>query len=364
MYALLNDVGGLTNVNVSFFDCKFIRNNAFLGGGLSVKIYSNHALTSNIHIIITDSMFEENGCNKHRAGFGGGAHLTLHTPLHTNSHIFDGRYSLKNVLFKGNCAELGGGVYHFSNRQDIKNEQDSNHMVFENCTFQGNRAHMGSAVMMPPDVDRRLSAGYSVTFTFLNCQFLDNIVYFNRPIHGQSTIGIGTVYISSYDISFEGYNHFNNNIGSALYVIDSIIDFQKSSACFSNNTGPQGGAVALIGSSIMILGRKSYLFINNTAQYQGGAVYVSLIDNLQFIGTKDCFFQYIDNEAHNILSHEWKANVRFDGNRAEDPTAGHSIYATSLLPCQLTVKQNSTKYTLLHNSDIFANQILYEVKDE
>ena len=353
VYVLLN-IRGLTNVNVSFFNCKFIANNAFLGGGLSVKIYSYHKWTSNIHIIITDSVFEQNGCNKHRAGFGGGAHLTLHTPLHTDSHISDSQYSLKNVTFKGNCAELGGGVYHFSNRQDVQDIQDSNHMTFDNCTFQKNKAHMGSAIIMPPDVDRRLSGGYSMTFTFLNCQFLDNFVYFNKlSVHSQRTAGVGTVYISSYDIDFEGYNCFYNNFGSALYVIDAIIDFQKSSAHFSNNTGLQGGAVALIGSSIMILGRKSYEFVRNVAQYKGGAIYASLIDSLQFIGSKDCFIQCMDNEGSVILSSEWQANVTFVGNRAKDPTAGHAIYATSLHSCQLIKRQNSNNYSLLNSSDVF-----------
>jgi hypothetical protein len=356
MYALFN-VSDLTNVNVSFFDCQFIANNAFLGGGLSVKIYTNHRWTSNIHITIKDSVFEQNGCNKHRAGFGGGAHLTLHTPLHPDSCISGSHYSLKNVTFKGNCAELGGGVYHFSNRQNAKNIKDSNHMTFQNCTFQENKAHMGSAIMMPPDVDRRLSrSGYSMTLTFFNCQFLDNIVSFNSPVHSQITVGVGTVYISTYDINFEGYNRFDNNSGSALYVIDSIIDFQKSNARFSKNTGLQGGAVALIGSSMMILGRKSYEFVNNTAQYKGGAVYVSLIDNLQFIGSQDCFFQYIDGEGCDILSSEWKANVKFVGNRAKDPTAGHSIYATSLRSCQLIRKQNSSKRELLNSSDVFTER--------
>ena len=353
MYALFN-VGGLTNVNVSLIDCKLIANNAFLGGGLSVKIYSNNKRTSNIRIAITDSVFEQNGCNEYRTGFGGGAHLTLHTSLHAGSCISGSHYSLKNVVFKGNCAELGGGVYHFSNQQDV---QDSNLMILENCMFQENKAHMGSAVMMPPDVTRRLSRGHSITFTFLNCQFFGNIVNFNSPVHGQITAGIGTVYISTYNIKFEGYNYFDNNSGSALYVTDSIIDFEKSNACFRNNTGLQGGAVALIGSSIMIFGRKSYEFVDNTAQYKGGAVYISLIDNLQFIGSKECFFQYnINSEGPDILASEWKANVQFVGNRAKDPTAGHSIYATSLHPCQLISRQNSSKHELLNSSDVFTER--------
>ena len=348
VYVLLSS--GLTNVSVSFIGCKFIANNAFLGGGLSVKIYGNG--TSNIHILITNSVFERNGCNKHTAGFGGGAHLTLHTSLH-NLSVTDSHYFLKNVIFIANCAELGGGIYHYSNRQDYQDIQNSNSMTFDDCTFKENEAHMGSAIIMAPDVNRRLSVGYSMIYTLLDCRFLDNTIYFNSPIQSQRTAGVGTVYISSYNVQFQGHSCFENNFGTALYVINAIINFQKSSATFSNNTGLLGGAVALIGSSTLILGRKSYNFVYNTAHYKGGGIYVSLTDNLDFIGSNDCFFQYVDDEGDIILSSEWKANITFTGNRAKDPTGGHAIYATSLRPCQLIKRLNRV---LLNTSEVFTTR--------
>ena len=93
----------------------------------------------------------------------------------------------------------------------------------------------------------------------------------------------------------------------------------------------------------MILGRKSYNFMHNTAKFKGGAIYVSLTDNLDFISTKDCFIQYAEDQGKGgaILSSDWKANVTFIGNRAKDSTAGHAIFATSLRSCQLIYRQNN-----------------------
>ena len=79
---------------------------------------------------------------------------------------------------------------------------------------------------------------------------------------------------------------------------------------------------------------------------------MSLTDNLDFIGSNDCFFQYVlvDDEGDVILSNEWKANITFTGNRAKDPTGGHAIYATSLHPCQLIKRSNRV---LLNTSEVF-----------
>ena len=187
-------------------------------------------------------------------------------------------------------------------------------------------------------------------FRFVNCQFLSNTVYFSSSAQSQLSAGIGTVYISSYDIYFQGHNSFNNNSGSALYIVNAIINFQESSANFNNNTGTLGGAIALIGSSKMILGRKTYTFVHNMASFKGGAIYVSLIDNLDFIGSKDCFIQYVEDqdESGTVLSNYWKANVTFTDNRAKDLTAGHAIYATSFHSCQLN------KSSFLNASEVFS----------
>ena len=360
MFMYINN--GLSNVSVLFFQCKFIANQAFLGAGLSVKIYGqNVEKVEGISVALEDSLFGLNGCHRDRsktAGFGGGAHLTLHSylnqPIITNSH-----YLIKNVTFRGNCAELGGGVYHYSTRQSFRHSNmNYNSMVFEDSVFEGNKAHIGSALIMVPDNRRRLSTGHSVTIMFINCLVFNNIVFDNSPLDfGQRTSGVGTVYISLYDIYFQGYTLFENNYGSCLHLVNGIVDFSMTSASFINNTALQGGALALIGSSRIILGENCYEFINNSAKYRGGAVYVSQIDTLDFVGSMDCFIQYTHGEKL-LLTAEWNASVTFIGNRAEDSTAGNAIYVTSLHSCQL-IKSNfsiPSKYELLNMDEVFTRR--------
>ena len=156
--AYLSLKNGLKNIAVTFSNCRFTENNAFLGGGLSVKIGagSSHQ-TTNVTVQITNTIFEHNGCNgtKRATGFGGGAHLSFSTfngQITTNYH-----YIIRNVNFSRNCAQVGGGMFYFSSRQNLIDH--TNTILLDECRFIHNRAHMGSAVNMMPDIFLRQSTG-------------------------------------------------------------------------------------------------------------------------------------------------------------------------------------------------------------
>ena len=127
----------------------------------------------------------------------------------------------------------------------------------------------------------------------------------------QSTMGIGTVYASLYNVQFGGCNRFEGNWGTAVYVVNGVVNFQNSSVHFINNTGVQGGALALIGSSVMIVGQNNYSF---RALYEGGALYVSLTDSTDSVTSRSCFIQYTDDR---VLSSMRNANITFMGNTAK-----------------------------------------------
>ena len=227
-------------------------------------------------------------------------------------------------------------------------------MLFDNCTFKRNQAHNGSAVDLAPSMFFKLVTGYTIDPIFNNCRFFENFIFVNR-FQFQKTASIGTIYGSFYNIHFNGSNCFENNTGTPVYIVNGVVNFTNSNASFINNTGLQGGAVALIGSSLMIVGPNSYQFVNNTTGQKGGAIYVLLTDSTDFITSRSCFIQYLDIGSI-PLSINWKSNITFIGNKAVDDAAGHAIYATSLHPCQ--VINNGTlhkpKYTLLTNiSQIF-----------
>ena len=346
----------LSDVYVSLTNCNFTGNQGFIGGGLSVEIEGAVSeYTENVTVILEDCTFEKNGCNEFSAtGLGGGVHLTFNT--FNRPKLNSSVYILTNVHFIDNCAELGGGVYFFSNHEQTPLIMQQT-LLFDKCMFKHNHAHTGSAVDITPNIFDRFSSGFLVVPVFRDCTFADNTVVVNSQ-NLQTTRGIGTIYTSLYNIKFDGYNQFLNNFGTALNVVSGIADFSNSSACFINNTGVQGGAVALIGLSAMKVGLNlNYTFVNNVAQDRGGAIYAQLIDNHDLTISRSCFVQYADsrNPSRYVPFVDFNANITFRQNRAE-AGIGHAIYATSFHPCR--VVSNSTgirrRYILVNITEVFA----------
>ena len=351
---------GCKNVYVSFVSCRFIGNQAFVGGGLSTKIYSGteDSPTSNITVSIKDTVFDKNGCGfTKEAGFGGGAYITFDSYLEA-SILSNSHYLLENITFTDNCAEVGGGLYYSSNKDSSTCNKGSS-VLIDGCTFTGNKAHLGSAVQITPSIFKKLSTSGSISPTFRNCQFENNSVYTNSELSQNETKSprIGTIYISLIDVRFEGYNRFENNWGTAIYTVNGIINFKNSSASFIDNTGYNGGGVALIGSSAMIVGPHNYEFIKNRALYYGGAIYVELFDSADFMISRSCFIRYAEEESE-FFSGDWNASLNFTKNSARDSSTGHTIYATSLYPCQ--VIRNGTidkrKYIFVDADKVFSER--------
>ena len=245
---------GISNVSVSFSSCLFKSNE---GGGISVKTYIGKTTQTmtNIQVEISDSLFTENGCTLTNLTYYGGGACFAFATYQYGLAISESHYLVRNVSFINNCGKIGGGVIYLSGQNRITSaEIMKNSMEFENCDFSNNSADFGSAVFMSPNVFNKLSSGSIIAPSFTNCHFRNNSVSKNTTLysqHGkQSTVGIGTIYTSVYNAYFHGYNSFGGNWGTAIYVVHGAINFQNSSALFINNTGTQGGAVALIGSCI------------------------------------------------------------------------------------------------------------------
>ena len=279
--------------------------------------------------------------------------MHLNFDAFNRSKITHSQYVLRNVTLSRNCAQVGGGVLYFSSRQNVTD--DTNAVLFDDCEFTHNKAHMGSAVNMMPSVFQRLSTGHKTVPRFRDCMFLENTVFVNHTESQQvrRTAGVGTIYASLYDICFEGINCFENNWGSAVYVVNSIVDFTNSSAEFVNNTGVIGGAVALIGLSLLRVGSNEYRFINNTALYRGGAIYALMIDNNDFTTSRSCFIQ----DQNGIFTvGNWSSRFTFSGNMAKDNTTGHTIFATTLVPCLVvnTGAEDAPHYKVINATDVFS----------
>ena len=339
----------LENIRVSFLRCQFAGNQAYYaGGGLSLSISAQgESSKHNAKVLfeVVDSTFEHNGCDEHTYTQRGGAlQLTILDESYTRQSIF----SVNNATFTSNCAEIGGAIHYRSHQAT----PSSNAMRFDGCMFKNNTAHIGSAVAMTPDHSKKLLTGYKTNPVFQNCFIQNNFVCKKRFrfYNAQRNIGTGTVYASLYNVHFEGTNVFQNNMGSGLYIVNGIVNTTSSGLRFINNTGINGGAMALIGASRIILGQKySYEFINNTAFHRGGAIYVLVTDHIDFTASGNCFIHIDQNtdEAESDFSHrmmnKWNANVSFSGNKALHSSGGHAIYATSLYPCLTMRAEDNTK---------------------
>ena len=340
-----------SQVSILVSSCMFKENQAFLGGGFAVNIGGRRMQhnTTTITITIENSVFDSNGCTI--TGMGGGAHLSYDT---FNSINMIAKYKLQNLSFTKNCAQLGGGIFFFSHKRS-SGANNSKSLLFDNCTFERNSAHIGSAIDLTPHIFERLSTDHiAIVPVFKNCMFMHNynMDLENSEFQGvQTTPGTGTLFASLYDIKFEGSNSFENNNGTAIHIVNGKADFSKSNATFKNNKGVQGGAIALIGLSSMIVGpNREYMFVNNEAEFQGGALYVQMIDTHDFSASKSCFIQYFDG----TLNKSWESKIEFSGNKAP---VGRAIFATSLHPCQswnnYTDIFNRSYYTAITATDVF-----------
>ena len=332
---------GATEVKVILKGCSFISNSAFLGAGLSAEIEGGGR---DNEVLIEDTEFIDNGCPS-EAQSGGGVYLSFENLGQTTNH----KISLIRVVFDSNCAKVGGGAYFFSSRSEMPN---NNSIQFDYCTWINNSAHTGSAIDITPNIFSRNELGYLPKPRFINCSFIENTILSEN----QESFGTGTLYLSLVSVTFESSVMFINNFGSAIVIVNGIADFVYSNATFIGNTGVQGGAIELVGTASMLVGAgQEYMFVNNTAADKGGAIYSYLVDDKDFTVSRSCFLQYRSkqNKEHRITfpTTNWTATLTFKGNSARS-NIGNSIYATSVIPCQV-VSSPAGKHQTVNISDIF-----------
>ena len=330
--AILFDTA-LTDVHIVFINCRFSKNEAFVGGGLASIIGAPNLKTRNVSLIVIDSVFQDNGCSKTAKGGG------MYIQLDDSSQEFKmNEFLLHGVNFSGNCAEFGGGLKVYSYPE--KSEIQLNKIEVKNCNFYSNMAHTGSALDITPNILRSFAKGFLITPVIKDCTFSQNNVSSNKYNNTHATFGIGTLYVSLYCIKLVGFNKFEKNVGTAIHIVNGNINMSQSTVNFFGNSGIQGGAVALIGDSIMIFGpNRTYKFIENTALDKGGAVYAKLVNIQDAIALNRCFLQYHDADGY-MSGGGWNVAITFTGNRAFTGS-GHAIFATTFFPCQVGDEMNN-----------------------
>ena len=324
-------------MNIS--DCVFKRNSAFWGGGLYLTLRDG---SSNSKIYISNVTFDSNICYR----FGGGG-AKIHYMFADSRPLKNNLISLENCTFVNNTANFGGGVVFFSS-QRCKSCPDLNNTIqFLNCTWRSNTAYYGAAINIEPPIWNTPSTGLLPVPVFQSCTFISNQVideemYKCDEFCVQSEHGKGAFLATGYTIQFKGTLHYEGNNGSAMYIVSSILEFAAGADIhFVDNSGYEGGAIALIAfSSILVSENCTFEFTNNSALLRGGAIFSQSVDSYDYVSSCRCFIQLHRDDYNKIYG---KTNVIFSFNenwiRAEsevnsDNQYGSSIFASTIHPCR------------------------------
>ena len=311
--------------SITVSDSLFRNNTAYVGAGTAIQLNDN---SNHNQVTIERCIFEKNGCIEGLETGAGGGVIFGYGFQKSVFQPFENNVLFKDTVFKENCAEVGGGLIFFTSRTNSLQVSISNTFVMDNCTWLENEAHIGAAVDILPNVFNRVEEGFLPTLVFKDCNFINNRLAFQQLELYQS-FGSGILFSSLINIDFLGTLLFQDNTGTALVIVNAIVDFTQCDAVFVGNTGLQGGAISLTGVSAMLIGPgRTYNFTNNRATDRGGAIYNYLIDDHDFVASRSCFISYTEYE---VLGSEWNVSFYFFNNIAG--TYGHSIFSSSLLSC-------------------------------
>ena len=334
--------GNATNNEIIIDECKFTQNGAVWGAGLYIQLQDSAEKNT---LSVDNTLFFQNNCYLHG---GGGVDVGL--LFYKEPSPKDNMIKFNNCRFIENKARYGGGVQFYSSQSQHLNL--SNSIEFTDCMWMRNIAKYGSAVDISPHVWDTLAGGYLPTPTFKNCNFTLNYVLDTVTPKGSiltyNSRGKGALLCTGLSICFKGKTTFHSNNGTAMYLSSSSIHFKENSfVLFENNTGFEGGAVTLLGFSVLYVMNNSTLnFTNNAADSFGGAIVYRSINKHDFSSSRSCFIQYAGTTES---VPDRSIMFMFSGNKADngdDSVYGQTIFTTTLRPCRRACYNDSQQIEL------------------
>ena len=312
--------GFAENNTVNIIDSYIAHNQAVWGAGFLVDV----DYASKNRIVMKNVYFFNNSCPIDAETGGGAIRVLFAAQVRIPSNMI----TITNSTFDYNFTYFGGGVF-MSTNPEIGVLDASNRIEFSNCIWLRNIARVSSAIDLSPFID--ISEGQLIIPVFDNCSFIQNSNSYTTDI--VQSVGLGSLNSDGIPTEFYNENYFTENDGTALSVLDALVTFKlNSSAVFYRNKGLRGGAIALLGSTILrIFPHTKLLFEENMATDKGGAIYFISLGVRDVINLCKCFIQYYD---YTISPLEWETNFTFINNTSPNP--GHSVYCTTLIPCSWT----------------------------
>ena len=327
---------GTTRANsFNITNCNFYNNSAWFGSGLMIQ-FADESHKNNV--TVTSCTFQSNKCFGVISpgppnSKGGGARVDFIHSLNVSQEEMN-TVLFNDCKFYNNSAIAGGALsVVFSEVQESKDYNQLPVLNISNCTFNANTATgAGSAIYI--SVWSESLNGYLPTVLIYRSWFTENHV-----IVTHNATGIGSVYSNRVPVTLSGLIFFISNDGTAVVISGTQLGISQSARLhFFENTGHNGGAIALINKAWMTLEKGNYItFDSNKARIHGGAIYVETDGYLQPEYSESCFIRYRDRFTH---PKDWNATIIFFKNTAADTP--NSIYTPSLLSCVWAGSQNST----------------------
>ena len=325
--------GEATNHSITLSNCHFHHNHALWGGGMLVE-FDDNSIANNV--TIESSIFSYNHCFfEKKYGTGGGVRIASmeqhkeQSPLGMRNHVV-----FFNCEFNNNVAFNGGALSIQALLQpNLASSNQVTAVEVKACTFDSNTGHLGAAVniaTLPLSIK-----GEVINVSFMQgCQFRYNTeLTENSSIH---SAGKGAVYINSVPVCLTDSINFTGNLNlSALAVVGSYVYFSNCKAVFLENSGLNGGAIALLGNAFIVVNSGTTILFHSNSAYMGGAIYHNYVGKEDLRVYVDCFIKYSDP---NVNPEKWESNFTFVDNFASavangNRNLGNSIYSTSILPC-------------------------------
>ena len=301
--------------------CNFAKNHALWGAGIFAEYQDNAGSNS---FSVKDSVIKKNEVSfndEHNEGTGGGGSRVGYIYF-DDFFAYNNSITFENCTFDDNQAYYGGGISFYCARQPSQSK-GYNNFTITNCSFQNNRARLGSAV----DLSQWHSSinGAVLSPVIESCTFESN-----APRNNGGLVGVGAVYVDALHLDLKGNVVFRKNMGSALAVTAAYIVIEaNASILFEENSARNGGGIALLGNTYIVTYAHSNLtFINNIADYNGGAIYFFSSGERDLISSRNCLIRFFNIT---VPPQSWTSSFTFRGNKANNQN--NSIYASSVLPC-------------------------------
>ncbi len=246
--------------------------------------------------------------------------------------------SIKNnahITFTNNVADTAGGMAMFSAKLNVSDNAQ--------ILFDSNHAAVGGGALYALNCTINVKSDAQLTFINNSAFSAGAFVLVLSELHLKSRTVL--TFINNAAIAFSG----------AFYSYKSTLSIENATNRFINNSAANGGAMALLLSTLeLINGSSNLIFENNSAREKGGAIYVDP-DKFQYtlqVQYDAEYYQLLDTCLYDTTPTNMKQYLHFMNNLAQ--IAGDDIYGASLEWCNGSVvhihpKNNSSLSSISGN---------------